>query len=52
MVDLSGGQQLLYSGIGLIVTAAVAAIVCIVVFVMTGKKIRKKLEQDYGVLEH
>ena len=52
MLDLSSGQLLLYGGVGLIAAAAVAVIVCIVIFLMTGKKIRKELEHDYGKLEH
>lgn len=52
MFHLSDGQLLLYGGAGLIVAAAVAAIVCIVTFAMTGKKIRKMLEHDYGKLEY
>lgn len=51
MLDLSRGQLLLYGGIGLIAAAAVAAVACIVIFVVTGKKIRGKLQQDYGELE-
>lgn len=51
MLDLSSGQLLLYGGIGLIVAAAVAAIVCIVIFAITGKRINGQLEHDYGKLE-
>lgn len=51
MLDLSKGQLMLYGGIGLIVAATVAAIVCIVIFVMTGKKIQGKLEHDYGKMK-
>lgn len=51
MFDLSQGQLLLYGGIGLIATAAATTVVCIVIFVVTGKKIRGKLRQDYGELE-
>jgi len=52
MFDLSNGQLLLYGGVGLIVVAAAAAIICIIIFIMTGKKIRRELENDYGRLEH
>lgn len=51
MLDLSRGQLLLYGGIGLIAVAVATAVVCIVIFVVNGKKIRRKLKQDYGELE-
>lgn len=50
LMDLSRGQMLLYGGIVLIIVAIIAAIVCIVIFKITGKKINKELEHDYGKL--
>lgn len=50
MLDWSKGQMLLYGGIVLIIVAVIAAIVCIVIFKITRKRIHKKLEHDYGKL--
>jgi uncharacterized membrane protein len=44
------GSTLIYCGIALMVSAVIIALVSIVVFSVSGKKLRKKLEQDYGKL--
>jgi uncharacterized membrane protein len=40
-----------YLGIVLMAVAVVIAIISIVVFSITGKKLKKKLENDYGKLK-
>jgi len=48
MFGLSGSEALFYGGIGIMAVAAVLALVCLVVFLLTGKRIKRKLEQEYG----
>lgn len=48
MFDLSSSEMLLYGGIAIMVASAVLAILCIVIFKMTGRKLKRKLEQEYG----
>jgi uncharacterized protein YoxC len=40
-----------YLGISLMVVAVAGAIVCIVIFKISGKRIKKELEKDYGKLK-
>ena len=51
MVGLSGSEMLLYGGIALMAVAVVAAIVCVVVFRCTGRKLKSTLQQKYGKLK-
>lgn len=48
MGDLSVSEILFYSGIAGMGTAAVLAVLAIAVFAVTGRRLKKKLEQDYG----
>lgn len=48
MFHLTQGEIFLYCGVAALVIAFVLAVVCIIIFRITGKKIRQKLEQDYG----
>ncbi len=48
MFGLSQSEMLLYGGIILMAVSALSSGICIAIFRMTGKKIEKKLEQDYG----
>lgn len=48
MFHLTQGEIFLYCGIAALVFAVVSAIACIILFKITGKQIRKKLEQEYG----
>lgn len=45
-------QLLLYGGTALAAIAAAVGIICIVVFILTGRKIKKALERDYGKLDY
>lgn len=51
MAGLSGSEVLLYGGIAVMAVAVAAAIVCVVVFCCTGRKLRSTLEQKYGKLK-
>lgn len=46
-----GSEMLLYGGLGIMAVAVVAAIVCIVVFRCTWRKIRMQLEEKYGKVD-
>lgn len=48
MHSLSGSEMLFGGGIIIMTAAVVCAAAGIIVFRLTGKKIRQKLEQEYG----
>ncbi len=48
MWRLSGSELLLYGGIVCMGAAAVTGVVAVVIFTVTGRKLRRKLEQEYG----
>lgn len=48
MLGLSSSEMLLYGGIAIMVGSAVLAMLCIAIFKMTGRKLKRKLEQEYG----
>lgn len=47
----SESEVLLYGGIALMSIAIILAIISIVTFVLTGWKIKSRLEKDYGEIE-
>lgn len=51
MAGLSGSEMLLYGGIAVMAAAVVAAVICIVVFRCTGRKLKAMLEEKYGKLK-
>ena len=48
MFYISESQLLFWGGIGKMSGTAVLAAVCLIIFTVTGKKLKKKLEQEYG----
>ena len=48
MFGLSESELFFYGGIALMVAAGILAVLCIVIFTCTGRKLKKKLEQEYG----
>lgn len=52
MGRLSGSELLLYGGIVCMAAAAVLGVVAAVVITVTGRKLRRKLEQEYGKPGH
>lgn len=48
MQGLSGSEILLLAGIVLMAVATIGAIACMVVFKLTGRKLRERLEKEYG----
>ena len=48
MLQLSGGEWLFYGGISIMGTAVMLAIVCVAVFGISGKTLKKQLEEEYG----
>lgn len=48
MLYLSESEWFLWGGIGVMCLAAVLAVLCLVIFHITGRKIKRKLEQEYG----
>ena len=47
-MNLSVSEWLLYGGIAAMAAVAVTVAAGIVVFVLTGRKLKKKLEEEYG----
>lgn len=45
---LSGSEMLFYGGLAVMAAVAVMAVLCMALFMFTGRKLRKKLEQEYG----
>jgi len=52
MQYLSTSEWLLWGGVMVMSMAASLAVVSLVVFIVTGRKLRKKLEQEYGKPRH
>lgn len=48
MLGLTGSEMLFYGGIAVMASAGVLAVVSVIIFMLTGRKIRQKLDQDYG----
>lgn len=52
MSGLSGSELLFYGGLAAMGAAAAGALLCIVIFRVSGRKLKKKLEQEYGKPEY
>lgn len=48
MIHLSESEMLFYGGLAVMAAAVVLAVLCAAVFAWTGRKLKKKLEQEYG----
>jgi hypothetical protein len=48
MFELSESQLIFYIGIAIMAVCMVAAIILTVIFLIKGKRLKKKLEQEYG----
>lgn len=48
MLGLSESELLLFSGIALMAVTVLLAVLSIITFALTGRQIRKKLQQEYG----
>lgn len=46
--ELSGSEQLFWGGIVLMSVAVILTVVWAVAFSITGRRLKKKLEQEYG----
>lgn len=47
-MEMTGSEQLFLGGIALMGAAAVLTVVWLAVFSVTGKRLKKRLEQEYG----
>lgn len=52
MFGLSGSELLFYGGLAIMVIAVLLAMVCAVLFRLSGRRLKKKLEQEYGELPY
>lgn len=48
MVGLSSSELIFYGGIAVMAAAGVLAVICVILFCFTGKRLKKRLEQEYG----
>lgn len=47
-MSLNSSDILFYSGIMIMIFAVIIALACFVIFRISGKKLKKTLEQEYG----
>lgn len=47
-MELSGSELLFWVGIVLMAAAVVSSVACIILFCVTGWRLRRKLEEEYG----
>lgn len=45
---LSGSEWLFWGGIAAMAAAALLAVLCVAIFYVTGRRLKKKLEEEYG----
>ncbi len=48
MLRLSGSEMLLYGGVAIMLAAVVSAAITTAIFKLAGKRLREKLEKEYG----
>ncbi|MGN0158805.1 MAG: hypothetical protein ACI39W_06675 [Brotaphodocola sp.] len=48
MLHLSGSELLFWGGILIMISSVIAAFAGMIVFVLTGRMIRRQLEREYG----
>lgn len=48
MSNLSGGEIFFYGGIAVMALAVLAAIAALVIFSVTGRRLRQKLTEEFG----
>ena len=46
---LSVSELLFYGGLVIMAAAVLAMVICTVIFTFTGRKLKRKLEQEYGL---
>lgn len=47
-LGLSGSQWLFYGGLALMAAALILGLACLAVFIFTGRRLKKRLEEEYG----
>lgn len=52
MFHLSSSEMLLYGGFAIMLAAIVLALISIAIFRLTGKRLKEKLEKEYGKLPY
>ena len=52
MSGLSASQLLFYGGIGVMALTVLAAVLAGVAFTLSGRRLRRKLEEEYGEKRH
>lgn len=48
----SGSELLFYGGIAAMVVSTLAAVVALVIFILSGKSLRRRLDDEYGGKHH
>lgn len=48
MFGILKGELLLYGGLGAITLAVLGALLCTIIFFFTGRRLKEKLEKEYG----
>lgn len=52
MAGWTESEMLLYGGIGIMGAVGILAVISIVAFTLTGRRLKRKLEQEYGKPQH
>lgn len=52
MSGLSGSELLFYGGIAVMLLAVMAGVLAAVVFTLSGRRLRRKLEEEFGKKRH
>lgn len=52
MAGWTESEMFLYGGIGIMGAVGILAVVSIVAFTLTGRRLKRKLEQEYGKPQH
>ena len=48
MFGLSNSELLFFAGVAVMAIAVIAAIICVIFFILTGRSLKERLEQEYG----
>ncbi|MCD7836421.1 MAG: hypothetical protein LUG83_07210 [Lachnospiraceae bacterium] len=52
MSGLSESEILLYAGLAIMAAALILTVGCVVVYTVTGRRLKRKLNREYGVLHN
>ncbi len=51
LMEAGSSELLFWGGVAIMAIVVVMAVVCIIIFGITGRKLKRKMEDEYGTLE-